>query len=87
MYGIGQVAVKHFKILENISFHQSQALYQLQNINRYILEQIDDGYLVLDENYHVVLSNPAACTLLGIPPLFAHEQLPLIKPSPIYLSF
>jgi two-component system sensor histidine kinase PilS (NtrC family) len=26
MYGIGQVAVKHFKILENISFHQSQAL-------------------------------------------------------------
>ena len=82
MYGIGQVAVKHFKILENISFRQSQALYQLQNINRYILEQIDDGYLVLDENYHVVLSNPAACTLLGIPPLFAHEQLPLAKTQP-----
>ena len=55
-----------FKLLEALTFHQSIELYQLQNINRYILEQIEEGYLVLDENYDIVVSNPA-CSLLGIP--------------------
>ena len=82
MYLIGQVAVQRFRLLENITFRQSMAINQLQNINRYILEQMDDGYLVLDEDYHVVLSNPAARMLLGIPALFAHEQLPLAKVQP-----
>lgn len=82
VYGMGQIAVQRFKILENITFNQSLALHQLQNINRYILEQVDDGYLVLDENFHVLLCNPAACHLLGIPALFAHEQLPLAKTQP-----
>lgn len=82
VYGIGKLAVQRFKLLENMTFRQSVALNQLQNINRYILEQIDDGYMVLDENYHILLSNPAACSLLGIPSLYAHEQLPLAKMQP-----
>ncbi len=67
VHGIGQIAVQRFKLLEALTFHQSIELYQLQNINRYILEQIEEGYLVLDENYDIVVSNPAACSLLGIP--------------------
>ena len=43
------------------------------------MEQIEEGYLVLDENYDIVLSNPAACSLLGIPPQFASEKYPLAK--------
>ncbi|WP_130803551.1 sensor histidine kinase [Acinetobacter ihumii] len=82
MYGIGRIAVQRFRLLENITFRQSVALTQLQNINRYILEQMEDGYLVLDQDYHVVLSNPAARMLLGIPTLFAQEQLPLAKVQP-----
>ncbi len=65
VYGSAQIAVKRFQLLENLNFSQSLELHRLQNINRYILEQIDTGYLVLDENCHVVLSNPAACHLLG----------------------
>lgn len=68
VYGIGQIAVRRFQILETITNYQSDILNQLQNINRYILDQVDDGYLVLDENYYVVVSNPAACNFLGIPP-------------------
>lgn len=82
VYAIGQMAVQHFKLLENLNLHQSIELHRLQNINRYILEQIDMGYLVLDENDQIVLSNPAACALLGIPALFAYEQYPLIKLQP-----
>ncbi len=67
VHRIGQIAVQRFKLLEALTFHQSIELYQLQNINRYILEQIEEGYLVLDENYDIVVSNPAACSLLGIP--------------------
>lgn len=77
VYGSGQIAVRRFQILENLSFSQSLELYQLQNINRYILEQIETGYLVLDENYHVVLSNPAACHLLGIEPAYSQERFSL----------
>ncbi|MEF3817221.1 ATP-binding protein [Acinetobacter baumannii] len=79
VHGIGQIAVQRFKLLEALTFHQSIELYQLQNINRYILEQIEEGYLVLDENYDIVVSNPAACSLLGIPPQFANEKYPLAK--------
>ena len=57
-------------------------LNRLQNLNRYILEQIELGYLVLDENCHIVLSNPAACMLLGIPPLYAYDKFPLYKVQP-----
>lgn len=82
VYGCGLIAVRRFQILETLNFHQSIELDRLQNINRYILEQVEMGYLVLDENCHVVLSNPAACTLLGISPLYAFNIYPLYKLQP-----
>lgn len=74
MYGIGQIAIKRFQVLESLNTYQSLELFKLQNINRYILEQIEVGYLVIDDKFKIVVSNPAACTLLGISPLYAHEQ-------------
>ena len=82
VYGSGQIAVRRFQVLENLNFYQSQELDQLQNINRYILEQIQTGYLVLDQNCHVVLSNPEACHLLGIAPMYRYETHPLYKTQP-----
>ncbi len=82
VYGSGQIAVRRFQILENLNFSQSVELNQLQNINRYILEQIETGYLVLDENCHVVLSNPAACSLLGIASSYSFDKYPLYKTQP-----
>lgn len=77
VYGIGQVSIQRFQVLESLNTHQSNELFKLQNINRYILEQIEVGYLVLDENCKIIVSNPAACSLLGISPLYAHEQFHL----------
>ncbi len=82
MYGIGQIAVQRFRLLENLNFYQSIELNQLQNINRAILEQIEVGYLVLDEQQQVILNNPAACSLLGIPPIFTDEKYFLRKLQP-----
>ncbi|WP_168460942.1 HAMP domain-containing sensor histidine kinase [Acinetobacter sp. A1] len=82
VYGSGRIAVRRFQLLENLNFSQSLELHRLQNINRYILEQTEMGYLVLDENCHVVLSNPAACYLLGIPAQYAHSTYPLYKIQP-----
>ncbi|WP_336437094.1 PAS domain-containing protein, partial [Stutzerimonas stutzeri] len=82
VHSIGRIAVQRFKILETLTFHQSIEIHQLQNINRYILEQIEDGYLVLDESNHIVLTNPAANTLLGINVPVSQEKTPLIKWQP-----
>ena len=82
VYGSGRIAVRRFQLLENLNFSQSLELNRLQNINRYILEQTEMGYLVLDENCYVVLSNPAACHLLGIHPKYAHATYPLYKIQP-----
>ena len=82
VYGSGQIAIRRFQIMENLNFSQSLELNQLQNINRYILEQIQTGYLVLDQNCHVVLSNPEACHLLGIAPMYRYETHPLYKTQP-----
>ncbi|NNH38798.1 sensor histidine kinase [Acinetobacter terrae] len=82
VYGSAQIVVRRFQLLENLNFSQSLELNRLQNLNRYILEQIEQGYLVLDENCHIVLSNPAACMLLGIPPFYAYDKSPLYKIQP-----
>ncbi|MHA3060414.1 sensor histidine kinase [Acinetobacter sp. ANC 4636] len=82
VYLTGQFAVQRFQLLENISISQSLELLQLQNINRYILEQIDMGYLAIDEKMQVVLSNPAAYTLLGIPALMVFRSAPLQEIQP-----
>ncbi|OTG67239.1 sensor histidine kinase [Acinetobacter silvestris] len=82
VYGIGQVAIRRFQVLESLNTLQSLELFKLQNINRYILEQIEVGYLVVDENFKIIVSNPAACALLGISPLYAHEQYHLATFQP-----
>ena len=76
-HGIGQVALERFQVLESLNTYQSNELFKLQNINRYILEQIEVGYLVLDDNFKIIVINPAACSLLGISSLYAHEQFHL----------
>jgi two-component system, NtrC family, sensor histidine kinase PilS len=82
VYGIGQIAINRFQVLESLNTYQSLELFKLQNINRYILEQIEVGYLVLDEKCKIIVSNPAACLLLGISPLYAHEQYHLSNFQP-----
>ena len=82
IFGAGQLALRRFQSLEDANLTQSLELNRLQNINRYILEQIETGYLVLDEHCNVVLTNPAACQLLGTLPLSTHDSYPLQSLQP-----
>lgn len=82
VYALGQFAIRRFEVLENVNLSQAQQLRRLQDISSYILDQIESGYLVLDENYHVVLTTPAACDFLGISPIHAYEKQPLYSVQP-----
>jgi two-component system sensor histidine kinase PilS (NtrC family) len=82
VYALGQFAIRRFEVLENVNLSQAQELRRLQDISSYILDQIESGYLVLDENYHVVLTTPAACNFLGISPIHAYEKHPLYSVQP-----
>lgn len=77
MYNVGRIALERFKILENMTIHQSEELSQLQQINQSIVQQIDVGYLLINNQLEIVLSNPTACQLLGLPKLNAFEKYPL----------
>ncbi len=82
VYGLSQLAMQRFQLLQNLHMLQSLELNQLQNINRYILEQIEVGYLVLDPQYNIVLINPAAGQLLGITSPWSHQRQPLATLQP-----
>lgn len=77
VYITAQFAVQRFKFLEKINTHQYLELMQLQDINRAILEQINMGYLVLDEQLNIVLSNPATYHLLEMPITFVFRKTAL----------
>lgn len=77
VYVTAQFAVQRFKVLEALTINQSLELMQLQDINRYILEQLNMGYLVLDQEQNIVLSNPAAYQLLDIPVAYSFKKVPL----------
>lgn len=82
VYALAQFATRRFELLEHVNVSQAQELRRLQDISSYILHQIEHGYLVLDENYHVVLTTPAACTFLGIAPVYAYQRKPLYNVQP-----
>lgn len=77
MHHVGRIALERFKILENMTIHQSEELSQLQGINQSIMQQIDVGYLLINKQAQIVLSNPRACQLLGLPQLVSYEKYPL----------
>lgn len=87
VYALGQFSIRRFEVLENVNLSQAQELRRLQDISSYILDQIEHGYLVLDENYHVVLTTPAACNFLGISPIHAYEKQPLYSVQPDLFDF
>lgn len=82
IHWLGHLAKERFQLLENLAENQSYALHQLQHINRYILEQIETGYLVLDEDLNMILANPAALNLLGLSHLSRTKTTPLDRIYP-----
>lgn len=76
-YKIGRVAIERFNILERTALSKTLELEQLQRVNQYILQKVDVGYLLLNKNMDIVISNAVACRLLGMADLISHRKYPL----------
>lgn len=63
---IGHFSVKRFQTLEAINTIKSEQLVQFQEISNKIMEQIDTGYMVVNDTYEVILINPAAQACLHV---------------------
>ncbi len=80
--GLDKLQCSALNYLRHSPFTSQSSFTSFKILTVIFLEQIEQGYLVLDENYDIVVSNPAACSLLGIPPQFANEKYPLAKWHP-----
>lgn len=56
----GQLITRRLRLVERLVQERVQEINQLQAINQQIVEQIDTGLLVLDEQQHILLINKAA---------------------------
>ena len=56
----GQLITRRLRLVERLVQERAQEINQLQAINQQIVEQIDTGLLVLDEQQHILLINKAA---------------------------
>lgn len=86
-YRVGRISIERFNILERTALTTSFELEQLQRINQHILQQVEMGYLVINKNMEIILSNPTACKLLGMAELIAHTHYPLQVWQPDFFNF
>lgn len=77
VYKIGRISTEHFNILERTALTKGLELERLQRINQHILQKVEVGYLVLNEQMDIIMSNTVACRLLGMPDLIPYQQYPL----------
>ena len=67
----GAVAQAFNQMLSELRAYRSSTAAELltaRNRAASIINTLDEGLLVLDENRHVLLANPVMCELLGLPP-------------------
>ncbi|TDN40446.1 HAMP domain-containing protein [Hymenobacter sp. UV11] len=67
----GAVAQAFNKMLSELRAYRSSTAAELltaRNRAASIINTLDEGLLVLDENRHILLANPVMCELLGLPP-------------------
>jgi len=67
----GEVAQAFNKMLSELRAYRSSTAAELltaRNRASSIINTLDEGLLVLDENRHILLANPVMCELLGLPP-------------------
>lgn len=77
---IARFVIKNIERLENLNISKSIDLEQVKKINSTILEKIDTGYIVLSEDFKILLINPAAKLALSFGRMDSNE-LRLHKPN------
>lgn len=70
-----RLMVRQFRELSEVNQAQFYRLAQINEVNNHILEKIDMGCLVLDEQLRPVIMNPTAAALLGVP----HDNYHLLQ--------
>ena len=66
----GRVATAFNRMLVQLQEYRSSTMAELitaRNRTASIVSGLDEGLLLLDEHRHIILANPMACTLLGMP--------------------
>ena len=56
----GQLITQRLRLVEHLAQQRARQITHLQGINQKIIEQIDTGLIVLDEQQHILLINQAA---------------------------
>ena len=80
----GQLITQRLRLVEYLAQQRSREITQLQTINQKIIEQIDTGLLVLDEQHNILLINKAAqqlafsTTPTSIPTSITSKKQPLL---------
>ncbi|MEC7120045.1 MAG: ATP-binding protein [Pseudomonadota bacterium] len=72
--------VQRLRLVERLAIKQAQHVRQLQAINQRIVERMQSGVLVLDQQQHILLTNHAAQQLLHQPRLRAGQPLAALSP-------
>lgn len=66
-HALGQIAIKRMQVVENIANDQHTTIVQLQHIHQSIIEQLDTGFMVIDQQGLIISLNKAARQYLALP--------------------
>lgn len=65
-YGIARIGISRLNFAESVATTQRSAIFQLQQINQNIIEQLDTGFMVLDQQGIIISINLSAERLLQL---------------------
>ncbi|MCJ8145432.1 ATP-binding protein [Acinetobacter sp. A3.8] len=66
-YAIARIGIRRLKFIESVATTQRSAIFQLQQINQNIIEQLETGFMVLDQQGMIISINRSAENLLQLP--------------------
>lgn len=79
---IGQMAVKRIHYMEITALKQRREIAKLQSINQSIIEQLDTGFMVIDDNAKIITVNATTQELLHVPMYIMHRHRMLVDIQP-----
>ncbi|MFB2539312.1 PAS domain-containing sensor histidine kinase [Acinetobacter sp. c3-l95] len=84
---IGQMAVKRLHHVEITALKQRREILKLQSINQSIIEQLDTGFMVIDDTGKIITVNASTQELLHVPVYEMHRHRMLVDiQSKLYMQ-
>lgn len=79
---MGQMAVRRIHYMEITALKQRREILKLQSINQSIIEQLDTGFMVIDDNAKIITVNATTQELLHVPVYIMHRHRMLLDIQP-----